>query len=682
MNNLETIARLVKERGFALHHAGDCDRKRKLVVLAQTYNEERFIGRYLEEAGKIADGIVLFDDGSTDRTVELAVHPKLFLVVRREKNKGFNDLENRNFLLSIAESLPSEWFLFLDADEVVEGSYHRKFEKLLQRKDVDVVELRIAQLWNDEQHFRTDIPDSQDGIRYTPKLFRKRRGMRMLSDRQLHFKLAPYTTNRIGKTEVLILHYGNIDAERRRMRYERYCREDPGRIYQPSYEHLLAENAVTRPLSDLYGEKRRFKVLYFISSSGHGKGGHLHDLRVLAKILTGEGIVPVVVVLWTGVRPAQFDGMTYQARFWEMNNAKAVKRSLSEIDLFVRNERPDAVHSFDNPSLFFSLYASRRHHIPLVHTKPGGVNDYFFPKIPYLITYSEENRRYFANQRKFRGTEISLIPQRMGEIDSDVVRIRELKKKLKLGKGPVFLRITRLAHFYRQSIMKCARLVERLCADGISAHLLVIGTPDDAEVVEEVKRCESEAVHIITDPEFTHEANDLIDIADYVVGVGNSLHAGAARGKVLLTTPPMTQYPVPITERNFSDLFYYNFRCTFEPDSPLVLDDEEEAYLLLRRVMKDGRLRAKYQRFSRSLFEKYFDITLAREFYKDFYRQLKYRAPTGLVDCYWRTRYTLIAFNRDAARFPMRDWRFEWLALALAMRLFVSPLTGRLKGHF
>lgn len=82
----------------------------KISALLITYNEERNIEKFLEEAW-YADEIIIVDSESTDRTAEIAKrHPKVVFITR----KFDNFTSQKNFAIDQAKN---EWVTFFDADE-------------------------------------------------------------------------------------------------------------------------------------------------------------------------------------------------------------------------------------------------------------------------------------------------------------------------------------------------------------------------------------------------------------------------------------------------------------------------------------------------------------------------------------------------------------------------------------
>lgn len=88
-------------------------KKIKLSIVLATRNEEANIGRCLESVKEIADEIVVADEQSTDKTVEIAKKygAKIISVPHQE-----NFHITKNISLDAAKG---EWILQLDADEVV-----------------------------------------------------------------------------------------------------------------------------------------------------------------------------------------------------------------------------------------------------------------------------------------------------------------------------------------------------------------------------------------------------------------------------------------------------------------------------------------------------------------------------------------------------------------------------------
>ena len=102
----------------------------KLSVLICTKNEEDFIELCLDHLIPHVDEIIIVDNGSTDRTKEIA--SKYDTVKIFDYPETINMAEVRNFSLSKATG---DWFLQCDADEIYPASEMRKIREFIETTD-------------------------------------------------------------------------------------------------------------------------------------------------------------------------------------------------------------------------------------------------------------------------------------------------------------------------------------------------------------------------------------------------------------------------------------------------------------------------------------------------------------------------------------------------------------------
>ena len=99
----------------------------KFVVFLRVKDGIFFVHEWLKCFERLADEIVVVDNGSTDGTYEaLKEHPKVVNIVRTD---GFNEGRDKNLLYKLARERRPSWCLWVDIDEV--------FEPALLRKDLD-----------------------------------------------------------------------------------------------------------------------------------------------------------------------------------------------------------------------------------------------------------------------------------------------------------------------------------------------------------------------------------------------------------------------------------------------------------------------------------------------------------------------------------------------------------------
>lgn len=127
----------------------------KLIVTLRVKDAIIFIEDWLACYEKLADGIVVVDNGSTDGTYErLLLSPKVLEIQRTE---GFNEGRDNKLLLTLLDKYKPEWILTVDSDEVFEDRVSRAhLEKMMNRKWVSQYRFVLFNLFRDKQHYIAD----------------------------------------------------------------------------------------------------------------------------------------------------------------------------------------------------------------------------------------------------------------------------------------------------------------------------------------------------------------------------------------------------------------------------------------------------------------------------------------------------------------------------------------------
>lgn len=114
LRNLRPFFRIVAGKGSLAPGA--------IVGMIRLRNEEDLLQDTLEHLSTIVDGIVVFDDASTDRSREIALaHPSVVEVVVnrhwRRRNRIWEETANRRILYTRAKRLSPSWVFYSDTDE-------------------------------------------------------------------------------------------------------------------------------------------------------------------------------------------------------------------------------------------------------------------------------------------------------------------------------------------------------------------------------------------------------------------------------------------------------------------------------------------------------------------------------------------------------------------------------------
>jgi glycosyltransferase involved in cell wall biosynthesis len=104
-----------------------------------THNEEKHLPRTLNAVKELADEIIIVDNGSTDRTVEIAqsFHAKVYT----EPWKGSGAQKN-----SVIEKCKGKWILLVDADEEITPSLAQTIQAIVttERPQYEVYKIQFT----------------------------------------------------------------------------------------------------------------------------------------------------------------------------------------------------------------------------------------------------------------------------------------------------------------------------------------------------------------------------------------------------------------------------------------------------------------------------------------------------------------------------------------------------------
>lgn len=222
-----------------------------LIALIPTYNESERITDCLRSVEKYCDGIILLDDDSTDDTYQIAQSEKLLVKAKKQRTE-FNDKQNRNILLDIASFFKAEWFIFIDADERFDERFV-DLRNIINKKEVDVVSIWIANLWDNVETYRIDMEDthllSQNGLWFRWRMLRNKGRMQFYTNKCLHFVSIPYFNDKIWFSNTLVLHSGYLRKEYRKKKYEFYLEEDKEGLF--FYDDIRMETVKLQKVGDI-----------------------------------------------------------------------------------------------------------------------------------------------------------------------------------------------------------------------------------------------------------------------------------------------------------------------------------------------------------------------------------------------------------------------------------------------
>ncbi len=193
----------------------------KLTAILQMYNEMKFgnLPRYLDSISQYCDALVVYDDASTDDSVNFVKlwqseysgrQLKEVHIICGESNDYAAEIAHKAQLLEKALEIGSDWIFRIDADEVVErAGEDGRIRELCVGGDsvgVDSYAFKNANLWRNPSFYRVDNLYND----FVSCRLWKNNGSLQYNDikRGLHQRGVPDGLEKEEWADVITLHYG------------------------------------------------------------------------------------------------------------------------------------------------------------------------------------------------------------------------------------------------------------------------------------------------------------------------------------------------------------------------------------------------------------------------------------------------------------------------------------------
>jgi hypothetical protein len=364
------------------------------------------------------------------------------------------------------------------------------------------------------------------------------------------------------------------------------------------------------------------KVVFVISSFGHGRGGHFYSTQVIYEVLSK---VCDTFLINIGLSPSpvlkSLDGFNFIN-----SNGKEPPRIL--LESLLSEIQPDVIDAMDLAAYSLIVRLGMDRVYPIVLHKCGGPKyNFFVPGVKDLITFSRENKLELEGEKR-KYQRIHFIPNRS---------IRPFKgKKIDVEADFVIGRISRFTKYYWSTLTQTLNLLEELVLCAVDAHLVVIGTIQDEDAYQDfidlvASKSLEDKVTVLTESEYTIDASKFIWNFDCLIATGRGVMEACAYDKIVFV-PAGKQFSLPVLldETTFDLAFDYNFseRIPFKTTSQVMSKIIE--------IINDD---SKYT--SLEYFDNYFDVSKSVDNYMKIYDNAEIVSQVGITKLkaiiyYWK----------------------------------------------
>lgn len=205
-------------------------------------DEARWIERVIKSIHPVCAKIVVFDDHSTDKTVEIC--RELGCIVLQSTFQGIDEARDKDYLLgaiwTACGAQLSDWVLMIDGDEEL---HQADIPAVIRGASSGAIALsfHVVYLWDREDQIRVDrwYKENRRGSMFR-LTSRDLSFVRTAHGGNFHCSNTPWALyNQQVPIQARLLHYGYLHKADRVRKYEWYNRIDPNNPNEDGYRHMV-----------------------------------------------------------------------------------------------------------------------------------------------------------------------------------------------------------------------------------------------------------------------------------------------------------------------------------------------------------------------------------------------------------------------------------------------------------
>jgi hypothetical protein len=310
-----------------------------------------------------------------------------------------------------------------------------------------------------------------------------------------------------------------------------------------------------------------YKFAFFLLSGVNGRGGHLYSARDLGMSFENAGIE----VDYFGLCNSEVDiqPLSHVPKYKRIQNHQGVWGTIKSLRYNFYLDEYDAVIVLDEMavrllSVSFPLSIEK-----IIAIKPGWINSKAWaPNTGALVCFSSENYEYYKAKKKYKRTNLHLIPQRVLPAQPSPQLLNALRKDFNLGSYDLIIMAAGRLDFgeghspgKKEIFDYSLSLYARYKKLGCRPFLFFAGKAKDQktrnQAIAMIQNLEGAA--LLDDDKYTAKLSSILSVSDVVIGYGRTAMEAMSLAVPVIVPVSKGDAGVLVSKSSFGALQFCNF---------------------------------------------------------------------------------------------------------------------------